>query len=461
LTNMREKLVIMGLDSATPQLVFDKLECRLPNLGAMAREGLSGPLRSTDPPITIPAWMSMMTGKDPGQLGLYGFRHRKDFDYRKIWIATSGSIGQRTIWDRVCEAGGSSCVVGVPPTYPLREIRGCLVSGFITPGTDRRYTQPASLAREIEDLVGEYVLDVKFRVKDRGSLLKSIYEMTEKRFRVIEYLMQEKEWNLFAFVEIGLDRIHHAFWKYFDVSHHLYPGENPFQSAIPEYYEYLDGWVGRLRESIPSDTSVLVVSDHGAQAMKGAFCVNQWLASRGYLALEEPSKVTSLSDARVDWTRTRAWGWGGYYARIFLNVSGRERSGIIEPDHYEKEREKIAEDIRDIRGPGNETWETRVFRPEDLYDPIEGDPPDLMVYFDDLRWRSAGTIGHDGMYLEENDTGPDDAVHGKHGIYILDAPGIKHGRRQASILDIAPTALGLLGLNPDPDMRGKTIWQKM
>ena len=70
-------------------------------------------------------------------------------------------------------------------------------------------------------------------------------------------------------------------------------------------------------------------------------------------------------------------------------------------------------------------------------------------------------MGHDGMYLEENDTGPDDAVHGKRGIFILDAPGIDAGRRQASILDVAPTALELLGLKPDPDMRGVPLWQKM
>ena len=457
---MKKKLVIMGLDSATPQLVFGDLAGRLPNLEVMMEGGASGPLESTDPPITIPAWMSMMTGKDPGQLGLYGFRHRKNFDYDDIWIATSGSIGSRTIWDAVGGAGGKSCVVAVPPTYPPREIRGWLISGFITPDTDRQYTQPAGLAGEIEDLVGEYVLDVKFRVEDRESLLKSIYDMTERRFRVIEYLLQEKDWNLFAFVEIGLDRIHHAFWKFYDASHHLYPGDNPLQDAIPEYYEYLDGWVGRLRESIPRNTPVMVVSDHGAQAMKGAFCVNQWLAERGYLALEDPGQVTSLSKASVDWTRTRAWGWGGYYARIFLNVRGRERSGIIDPGDYERERERIASEIRGIRGPGGEAWETSVYRPEELYEPCNGDPPDLMVYFDDLRWRSAGTVGHGRQYLEENDTGPDDAVHGKHGIFILNAPGQGRERRQASILDVAPTAMRLMGLKAGPEMRGESIWQR-
>ena len=83
-------------------------------------------------------------------------------------------------------------------------------------------TGPHELAGEIEDLVGEYITDVKFRVEDRNALLKQVYDMTERRFQVIEYMLQEKPWDFFAFVEIGLDRIHHAFWKFFDETHHLY-----------------------------------------------------------------------------------------------------------------------------------------------------------------------------------------------------------------------------------------------
>jgi len=454
---MKGKLVMMGLDCAAPALVFDKLKDRIPNITAMAEEGVRGTLRSSDPPITIPAWMSMMTGQDPGQLGLYGFRHRKENSYDDIWIANHTSIHAKTLWDIVGAAGGRSCVVGVPPTYPPRPIKGWLISCFITPDTQRQYTYPPELKREIEDLVGEYVPDVKFRVEDRASLLKAIYDMTEKRFTVIEHLLQEKPWDLFAFVEIGLDRMHHAFWKYFDPSHHLYVPGNPFENAIPDYYAYLDRWVGRLRESIPRDVPIMIVSDHGAKAMKGAFCINQWLASEGYLSMENPASPTSLSKAKIDWARTKAWGWGGYYARIFLNVKGREAQGLIPPDEYEEERNEIARRIEAIRGPKGEEWRTEVMRPEERFDPCLGDPPDLMVYLDDLSWRSAGTVGHDGAYLPENDTGPDDAVHDKEGIYILWGSGEKPQWRPSNILDIAPTALRLMGLEIPKEMRGETL----
>ena len=81
-----------------------------------------------------------------------------------------------------------------------------------------------------------------------------------------------------------------------------------------------------------------------------------------------------------------------------------------------------------------------------------------MVYFDDLYWRSAGTLGYDTKYLSENDTGPDDAVHDQEGIYILYDPHNKRSeRKDAHILDIAPTVLHALGIPAPSDLQGKVI----
>ncbi|NIP35700.1 MAG: hypothetical protein GWN18_12080, partial [Thermoplasmata archaeon] len=51
------KLMLMGLDCAPPALIFDRMRGELPNLEALMGTGLYGPLRSTLPPITIPAWL--------------------------------------------------------------------------------------------------------------------------------------------------------------------------------------------------------------------------------------------------------------------------------------------------------------------------------------------------------------------------------------------------------------------
>src|SRR5260370_12961510 len=165
------------------------------------------------------------------------------------------------------------------------------------------------------------------------------------------------------------------------------------------------------------------MSDHGTKEMRGAFCINEWLIKEGYLVLRNrPSSVVDLEKADIDWSKTRAWGWGGYYARIFFNVKGRESMGIIPQVEFEDARDELKTKLLQIRDPHGRVMNTSVYRPQELYTECKGDSPDLMVYFDDLYWRSAGTLGHNSLYLSENDTGPDDSVHAKHGIFVLRNP---------------------------------------
>ena len=454
------KALLIGLDCAAPDLLFNRFIDKLPNFRKMMDRGVHGKLESSDPPITIPAWTVMASSKYPGTLGLYGFRHRRNNSYKDIWISTSKNIKEKRIWDYVAEAGGRSCLVAVPPSYPPYPVEGCLIGGFITPDTNRNYTYPPELAEEIKDLVEDYEVDVEFRIEDKGNLVKELFEMTEKHFKVIKHLIQTKDWNFFMFVEIGLDRIHHAFWKYFDESHHLYEPGSEFENVVEDYYILLDTKVGELLDLIDDDTVVMVASDHGGKPMKGAFCINTWLEEQGLLRLSTPvERVVRLNDADVDWGKTVAWGWGGYYARIFLNVKGREENGVVDPRNYESIREDIAQRIRDITGPNGERWNTTVLKPEEAYPECKGDPPDLMVYFDDLYWRSAGTMGHGRLHLLENDTGPDDAVHDKMGLYIYYDPreDLKGRAEDLNILDVAPTLIKVLGLKVPEDMEGEPL----
>jgi predicted AlkP superfamily phosphohydrolase/phosphomutase len=455
---MNKKVLIVGLDSAPGEIVFDRLN-ELPVLRELQENGLSGNLRSSDPPITIPAWMVMATGKDSGKLGLYGFRHRKGYSYDEMWIANSKAIKEKAVWDIIGEHGGQSCLVSIPPSYPPHPVPGNLISCFITPSKEREYTYPQALRQEIEERFGPYIFDVVFRTEDRDKILAEIYKMTEQRFEVMKYLIRNKPWNLFMFVEIGVDRVQHAFWKYMDHEHHLYEPGNRFQNVIIDYYKFLDKKIGELLAHVDSDTVVLVVSDHGAKRMKGCFCVNEWLIEQGDLVVKErPQKPVSLDDLEIDWPRTRVWGWGGYYARLFLNVEGREPQGIIMPEDYEKARDELIERLLAIRGPKGEEWNTQIIKPQEYYEELNGEYPDLMVYFDNLYWRSAGTLGYGTKFLPENDTGPDDAVHAHDGIYILYDPKNKmKARKNASILDIAPTVLNNLNIQVPKDMKGKII----
>ena len=455
-----KKLIVIGLDCATPKTLFKDFLEDCTNIKKLIENGVFGKLKSSDPPITIPAWMVMATGKKAGTLGLYGFRHRKENSYADYWIATSYSIKEKKIWDILGERGLKSCILGLPPTYPVQPINGCLVAGFITPDTSSQYTYPLELKDEIKENIGNYILDVNFRINNKEALLKEIYEMSEVQFKTVKYLIVNKEWTYFKFVIIGLDRFHHAFWKYYDTSHQYYKTGNKFESEMKKFYKYLDTKIGEVLDLLDDKVSVMIVSDHGAKAMKGLICVNMALEKLGLLKFKvKPEPGTRIDDAEIDWEKTYAWGWGGYYARIFLNVEGREQHGIIKKNDYEEMRDKIVKKIKSIQDDNGNPMNTKVYKPEDLFTIIRGDSPDLMVYFDNLNWRSAGTVGYSSIYLKDNDTGPDDAVHDYFGIFIIYDPKRKIGKDlgEKDILDIAPTSLKILGIEIPKDMEGNII----
>jgi len=458
---MGRKVLIIGLDCAPPDLVFEKWKNDLPVLRGLMEKGVYGPLKSTDPPITIPAWTSMVTSKNPGRLGLYGIRNRLDYSYEKMVFANSLLVKEDTLWDILSRRGKKVALLGVPQTYPPKSVNGHMITCFLTPDTNSNYTYPESLKGEIRSWVGEYLLDVdNFRTEEKDKLLEQIYEMTEKQFKVALHLLKEKEWDFFMMVEMGVDRIHHGFWKFHDPKHIKYEPGSKYENAIRDYYLYVDRNVGELLSHIDSETTVLVVSDHGAKAMVGGVCVNEWLMEKGYLHLKEkPAGVIPLGKAKVDWKRTMAWGEGGYYSRIFLNVKGREPEGVIAPSDYERIRENLRKALEAITDDRGITIGTKVYKPEEIYSEVRRIPPDLIVYFGNLSWRSVGSIGLGSILTFENDTGPDDANHDTHGIFIMKGTNVKaRGLREGlNLLDVAPTVLNLMGIEVPGDMEGKVI----
>ena len=457
------KVAVIGLDCAAPDLVFGRFKDDLPNLRRLMEGGCWGRLLSSNPPITVPAWACMMTSQDPGQLGIYGFRNRKDHSYVGYSIVNATALHNDAAWDILGRQGAQVIVLGVPPSYPPRALNGIQVGCFLTPNTRKNYTHPPELREEIETVVPRYVVDVEdFRTDDKGGVLERIYDKSRKHFALAKHLLTKKPWDFFMMVEMGTDRIHHAMWGHMDPASPRYVKGGPHEEAIREFYRYCDRELGEILSLLPRDTTVLVVSDHGARSLQGGVCFNEWLIQNGYLALKEyPSKPTPINQCEIDWSRTRAWGDGGYYGRLFMNVKGREPQGIVEPADYDKVRDELIAGIEAIADPQGRNIGSRAYRPQDLYREVRNVAPDLMVYFGNLDWRSIGTVGTKAIHTFENDTGPDDANHDWHGIFLMKTPeGTKqpHGEQQGlRLYDIGPTVLRLFGQEPPAGMIGRSI----
>ena len=424
--------------------------------------GAYGRLESVIPPITVPAWMCMTTSQDPGTLGVYGFRNRADHSYDGLKIANARSIMAPAIWDHLAREGKRSIIVGVPPGYPPRRINGVSVSCFLTPDTDKNiFTHPPELSEKIRQLVGHYPVDVQgFRSDNKAWLRDEIFAMSRTQFQVVRHLLATEPWDYFHFVDIGQDRVHHGFWKYHDPEHVLHEPDSPFRETVHDYYRHIDAEIGQVLELLSDDTIVLVVSDHGAQRLDGGFCVNEWLVREGLLVLKSyPKEVTPFAKLDVDWEKTRVWSEGGYYARVFMNVKGREPQGVIDPADYESFRDLVKakfEATVDLQG---KPLGTLVFKPEEVYKSVQNVAPDLIVHFGALYWRSIGGVGYPTIHVLENDTGPDDCNHAQFGSFILAASNSPlHGEiTGAHLLDIAPTLMDLGGYEIPPSMQGRSL----
>src|SRR5438094_7003717 len=122
------KICVLGLDCAAPELLLKRED--VPNIRGLMQRGAWGRLESVIPPITVPAWMCLSTGQDPGSLGVYGFRNRRDYSYDSLAIANARSFDADTIWDHLPGGRQTVAIVGVPPSYPPSRVNGVRIGCF-------------------------------------------------------------------------------------------------------------------------------------------------------------------------------------------------------------------------------------------------------------------------------------------------------------------------------------------
>lgn len=458
------KVIVIGLDCGTPQLIFDEYKNDLPNISRMMEQGTWGPMRSTTPPITVPAWMSMMTSRTPGDLGVYGFRSRKaGADYGDMDIVNGRFIKEKKLWDYLGDAGKKVGLMGVPPTFPPSPVNGMMVTCFLTPDTSVDFTYPRELRKEIMDLIApeDYIFDFANRTQaPADEVLATIYKMTNQRQKIMRDWVTNKEWDFLMMVEMGVDRIHHYLWHHIDPKHKDHVPGNPYQKKIKEYYQHIDRFIGELQSLAPEGTIFYIVSDHGAKRMEGMFVINEWLIENGYLVLKnKPANVVSIEKADVDWSKTKAWAWGGFYGRLFVNVKGREPQGIVEPSDVDALLEELRGKLKAVNGPKGESLDNQIYRSHELYpEGAYGDVPDLLIFWGDLFYKIAGTIGYNTLYIDQDDKGLDYGVHDWNGIFIKHDPQQPgKGQQQINILDVCPTILNDFGLEAPAGARGKAL----
>lgn len=380
------KTCIIGLDCVPPRLLDFPVGEHLPNLRRLAREGGLRPFKSTVPPITIPAWVSMTSGRDPGALGLYGFRERvpNSYAHRLVREAVPGTV---RLWDALYQAQGARCAaISVPLTGPIQPAPAAeapiMVGDLLSAGGGAPWCSHERIAKSLDATLGPFEPDIAaHRQPDVLEILTQCRALSAHRFGVCRWLAEHEELDFMMLVDIATDRIHHAAWRYLDPAHPLYTPHGALFDATHAAYAALDRELGRLVDSLDAGWQLRVVSDHGAQALDGEVYVNRWLERCGLL------KRVPGTDT-IDWSRTLAWAEGGYYARVYINLRGREPQGLA--TDFEAVRSQVRDALEALAlGENADAW---VVAPEELYAETQGQAPDLMAFFGDLRLRANASL---------------------------------------------------------------------
>jgi len=457
------KVFVLGIDGAFPEYVFGEWRKELPTINKLMNEGIYAKLNSTIPPLSGTAWTTITTGKSPADTGIFEYTYRKNYSYDDVHIITSKNVKEKTIWEIVSENGGKSIVTYLVLTWPIKPFNGCMITGPLTPmGKDTEYIYPQELKEELKNAFGEIPpLDIEnFRTITKEEVETGIFKLTEKHFDVQEYLMKNKEWDLFFGIISGSDRMNHAFWRYMDPLHRKYePGK--FKDSLKNYYKLVDRRLGKLLELLDKDTKIIVLSDHGITRMHSRVNLTDWLIKEGYMVLKEPIKEkTEFNFSLVDWEKTKAFAIGAYEAQIFINLKGREPNGIVEEKDYDSLIEELIKKMEKITGDRGEKLDTKFFRKKDYFNGKCYDiAPDSIIYFDNLQYGCNSTlIGNETLWSLQTAKGSDDAGHSRQGIFIMKSDNAKDKNiGEINALDVAPTILSLLGLDIPKDMNGRVI----
>ena len=483
------KVLVIGLDGATWQLFRPWASAgRLPRLAALMQRGTWGPLRSTIPPLTLPAWSSLMTGRNPGGHGIYAFWRLGTHRYEPGPIANASDLRAPTIFDLAGRADRRVGVVNVPPSYPIRPVNGFVVSCMLTPPGER-FTDPPEVAGEL----GDYQIDVRapdglrndpkvFAEKGLG-FLEALRLQTRRRADAVIRLMERRPIDLLGVVFYAPDRIQHFFWEFLGDESRLDQQGRAIRSACDAVYRELDSAVGRLIEAAGADVTTLVASDHGFTSKPAhSMRINRWLADHGFLHAKPlwqlrrkiarrafPSGWRSRYDrfeATVNLAKTRAWAdrIETTTAAIWVHAKDRYPLGCVSPGaEYESVRTQIIDGLQALRdGEGRPVFR-RVYRREELYrGPFVNDAPDLIGVTDERYGLVYGSLRRDlrarglfGPWGELGYTG----THSPQGIYLLAGPHVQAlgEHREYPIESIAPTALHLLDVAVPRQMEAPPI----
>ena len=497
------KVAVIGIDALDPRLL-DKFRNELPNFSKMMDEGKSIKMKSVFPTDSIPAWASIYSGMNPAN---HGFLVSRDYISRDTSeqernfaksIDTSFLHG-KTFWDFASKSGKKVCIINPFLCYPVWPVNGVMVCGPIfQEGDIQSFPSNISNKYDIPHMGGIGGFPLKHDLVEFFNSSKAI-TLDEANFGL--KLLEDFSWDLYFICFLTLDRIQHFFWRYFDENDPTHPRANRYSNVIKYFYKMFDELLGKFTALMDSSTTLVIVSDHG-HGMRNTKLANVNEVLRRKKLLFPKKQVPALDFGKllekikkrlvIDFIRKYeieelAFG----LARLIPRANEFQQSSFIidfdksiayvsdlfgmhtyggikinsnaveEKTNYEEIRRSVINTISSLKdeetGKKIAKW---VCKREELYvgKHIEKYPDVVFQLLDDYgvdRSLYGSIIGTN--YTHKVVSGG----HQKDATFLLHNFGDKRfPRKEATLMDIAPSILELLDIKTNKNFDGKSIFQE-
>lgn len=297
-------------------------------------------------------------------------------------------------------------------------------------------------------------------ILDEDSFLQLAYDTHRESEQMLFNAMSKSKKGVIACWFQTTDSIQHMFFRYLDKKHPAlsHARKEKSEKVIEELYINMDKLVGQVMKKLRKKSCLLIMSDHGFKSFRRGFNLNSWLYRNGYLFLKEGKTQSGEWFRDVDWSKTKAYGLG--LGGIYINLKGREAEGIVNPG---EELLTLKKDLKQklTHLENSETGEIAI---NQIYDrdeippgPYKENCPDFIVgYNEGYRVSWSSVTGKVNSRIFEDNT---KAWSGDHCIDPQLVPGVlfcnhKINTKSPRIIDIAPTALTLFGLDVPGHMDG-------
>jgi predicted AlkP superfamily phosphohydrolase/phosphomutase len=323
--------------------------------------------------------------------------------------------------------------------------------------TGGEYAYPDGLAEEITMNIGNFLQNPArdaLGVIDDDTYFELLDFHHNRISDIVNYLTRERvpDWDALFVETHASDYANHFFIPQADRISGAVPDViQRCQAGVTRTYASIDRMIGNILTLVDDDTVVVFASDHGGTPSKyRAIDIDQVLEETGFLVYIEEDGLRE-----IDWTHTRAKSVG--LINIFINLEGREPTGIVKPEDYETTQLEIIAALHTYRDKetGQYPFSLALTRSDAEMINMVGELYGDVVF----ALRPEFDAAH-GKHMPSSQLG----IGSQHSTFVMAGPGVRKGirlHRQVRVVDVAPTLCYLLGVPMPKNVEGGVIYEAL